>query len=89
MVFMAVNEKLDGQKLDFYCVKLHYHAWVDRLLPIALAHGTGSPEWRAEVDDAAPRLHDESLARAVAALAAETFERCKVKLAPKPPAVSR
>ena len=61
---------------------------VDRLVEIAFKHGTDSPEWRAEVDDAAPRLHDESLARAVAALAAETFERWKVKLAPKPPSVT-
>ena len=84
MAFMAVNEKLDEQKLDFYFVKRHYHAWVDRLLPIALAHGTGSPEWQAEVDATAPKLHDETFARAMATLAAKTFERWKVKLPPKP-----
>jgi len=89
MVFMAVNEKLDGQKLYSCFVKRHYHAWVDRLLPIALAHGTGSPEWQAEVYAAAPKLHDESLARTMAALAAKTFEQWKVKLPPEPPTVSR
>jgi len=89
MVFMAVNEKLDEQKLDFHFVKRHCHAWVDRLLPIALAHGTGSPEWQAEVDATAPRLHDETFARAMAALASATFEKWKVKLAPSPPSASR
>jgi transcriptional regulator with XRE-family HTH domain len=89
IVLMAVNAKLDEQKLDHYLVKRHYHAMVDRLLEIALAHGTGSPEWQAEVDATAPRLHDESFARAMAALAAETFHQWKVKLPPKPPTASR
>jgi transcriptional regulator with XRE-family HTH domain len=47
MVFMAVNEKLDEQKLDHYLVKRHYYTWIDRLLLIALEPGTGSPEWQA------------------------------------------
>jgi transcriptional regulator with XRE-family HTH domain len=80
MVMMAVNARLDEQKLDFYLVKRHYNGWVDRLLEIALAHGTDSPEWQAEVDATAPRLHDETFARATAALAADTFEQWKVKL---------
>jgi transcriptional regulator with XRE-family HTH domain len=84
MVQSAVNEKLEGQKLDHYFVKRHYHAWIDRLVQIALAHGTGSPEWQAEVDATAPRLHDEAFARSMATLAAETFERWKVKLPHKP-----
>ena len=88
MVFMAVNEKLDEQKLDFHFVKRHCHAWVDRLLPIALAHGTGSPEWQAEVDATAPKLHDESLARAIAALAAKTLNQWKVKLPTQPPSAA-
>jgi len=89
MVFSAVNEKLDEQKLDHYFVKRHYHAWVDRLLPIALAHGTGSAQWQTEVDATAPRLHDETFARVMAALAAKTFDRWKVKLPPKPPTANR
>jgi transcriptional regulator with XRE-family HTH domain len=88
MVFTAVNAKLDEQKLDFYYVKRHYHNWVDRLLEIALAHGTGSAGWQAEVDATAPKLHDEPFARATAALAAQTFDQWKTKLPPKLPAAS-
>jgi hypothetical protein len=69
--------------------KLAALAALDRLLPIALEHGTRSPEWQAEVDATAPRLHDETFARMVATLAADTFNRWKVKLPTKPPAVSR
>ena len=79
-----VSAKLDEQKLDHHFVKRYYHDWIDRLLPIALEHGTGSPEWQAEVDATAPRLHDETFARATASLAAQTFEKWKVKLPPKP-----
>ena len=89
MVQIAVNEKLEEQKLDFYFVKRHYLGWVGRLLDIAFEHGTGSPEWQAEVDATAPKLHDETFARAMATLAAETYERWKVKLQPKPPAAIR
>jgi hypothetical protein len=88
MVLMAVNQKLDEQKLDFYFVKRHYHAWIERLLQIASARGTASPEWQAEVDVTAPKLHDETFARAMAALAASTFAVWKMKLAPTPPATS-
>jgi len=59
------------------------------MLPIALAHGTGSPEWQAEVDATAPRLHDETFTRAIASVAAKTSDQWKVKLPPKPPCVSR
>ena len=45
-------------------------SWINRMLPIALAHGTGSPEWQAEVDATAPRLHDETFARARLLIAA-------------------
>ena len=84
MVLAAVNAKLEEQKLDHYFVKRHYHTWIERLLQTALAHGTGSPEWQAEVDTTAPKLHDETFARSMAALAAKTFELWKVKLPPKP-----
>jgi hypothetical protein len=89
MVQMAVNEKLDEQKLDHYFVKRHYHAWIDRLVQIAFAHGTDSPEWQVEVETTAPRLHDESFARAMSSLAAETFERWKLKLPSRLPTESR
>jgi transcriptional regulator with XRE-family HTH domain len=89
MVQMAVNEKLDEQKLDHYLVKRHYHAWIDRLVQIAFAHGTDSPKWQVEVETTAPRLHDESFARAMSSLAAETFERWKLKLPSRLPTESR
>ena len=62
---------------------------VNRLVESGFKHGIDSPEWQAEVGATTPKLHDESLARTIAALAAETFERWKVKLPPEPPAVSR
>ncbi len=47
-------------------------------------HGTDSPEWAAEVERAAPKLHDPDLARECARLAAEAFNVWKVKLPPRP-----
>jgi transcriptional regulator with XRE-family HTH domain len=84
MVLLAVNARLDEQKLDHYWVKKHYVAWLGRLLEIALARGTDSPEWQAEVDATAPRLHNEAFARSMAVLAADTFNLWKVRLPPKP-----
>jgi hypothetical protein len=46
------------------------------------------PEWLAEVDATAPKLHDEAVAREAAALVANTFDLWKAKLPPKPTAVS-
>jgi hypothetical protein len=46
------------------------------------------PEWLAEVDATAPKLHDEAIARKAAALVAKTFDLWKAKLPPKPTAVS-
>jgi len=80
MVLMAVNAKLDERKLDFVLVKRHYHRYVKRLLDIAFAHSAGSLEWLAEVEASAPTLHDPVLAREVAAVAAEAFDRWKSKL---------
>ena len=79
-----VSAKLDEQKLDHHFVKRYYHDWIDRLLPIALERGTGSPEWQAEVDAAAPRLHDETFARSMASLAADTFNLWSKHIPSKP-----
>ncbi len=84
---LAVDLRLDELKLDWYYVKQYYYAWIDRLIPIADEHGTDSPKWRAEVDATAPKMHDEAIAREAAAIVAETFNRWKVKLPPKPGAV--
>jgi hypothetical protein len=81
---LAVDLRLDELKLDWYYVKQHYYAWIDRLIPIAEKHGADSPEWQAEVDATAPKLHDPALAREAAAIVAKTFNQWKVKLPPKP-----
>ena len=88
VALQAVSAKLDALKLDYYYVKRHYYAWIDVLVPIADKHGTDSPEWRAEVDATAPKLHDEAIAREAAALVANTFDLWKAKLPPKPTGVS-
>ncbi|MCX6841519.1 MAG: helix-turn-helix domain-containing protein [candidate division WOR-3 bacterium] len=86
LAFQAVDARLDELKLDYYYVKQHYYAWIDRLIPIADEHGTGSPEWQAEVNATAPKLHDEAIAREAAALVANTFDLWKAKLPPRPEA---
>ena len=83
---LAVDLRLDELKLDWYYVKQHYYAWIDRLIPIADEHGTDSQEWQAEVDATAPKMHDPALARETAAIVAKTFNQWKVKLPPKPAA---
>jgi hypothetical protein len=84
VALQAVSAKLDALKLDYFYVKRHYYAWIDRLIPIAAAHGTDSPEWKAEVDATAPKMHDEAIAREAAVMIAEVFNRWKVKLPPRP-----
>jgi len=83
MVRRAIDRQVEERRLDFP-TQQHYRRWADWLLPIALAHGTDSVEWRAEVDRAAPRLHDEQFARAVARAAAEAFNAGKAALPPRP-----
>ena len=86
VALQAVSARLDALKLDYYYVKRHYFTWIDRLIPIADEHGTDSPEWQAEVDATAPKLHDEAVAREAAALVANTFDLWKAKLGPRPEA---
>jgi len=81
---LAVDLRLDKLKLDWYHVKKYYYAWIDRLIPIADEHGTDSPEWQAEVDATAPKLHDPEFAREAAKIVADLYNRWKVKLPPKP-----
>jgi hypothetical protein len=83
VALQAVSAKLDALKLDYYYVKRHYYAWIDVLIPIADKHGTDSPEWQAEVDATAPKLHDEAIAREAAAIVANTFDLWKAKLPPR------
>lgn len=79
----AVAARLDELKLAHHHGKEYYYYWIDRLIPIADEHGTDSPEWKAEVDATAPKMHDEAIAREVAALVAKTFDLWKSKLPPK------
>jgi hypothetical protein len=86
MAMQAVAARLDELRLAHHRGKDQYFAWIDRLIPIADEHGTDSPEWQAEVDATAPKMHDEAIAREVAALVADSFNHWKVKLPPKPTA---
>ena len=88
MVQSAVEKNLQRQKLDFFHVKQHYHTMVDRLVEIAFKHGTDSAEWRAEVDAAAPRLHDEALARQMAVVAAEALNLWSKRLPRRSPSAT-
>ena len=83
MVSSAVNRRLEELRLDFQ-TRNPYRQWARNLVDIAIEHGTDSPEWRAETDRAAPRLHDPALAREVASSAAATFEVWKSRIPPKP-----
>ena len=80
MAALAVNARMEKLKLDHFLVRKHYYPWVERLIPIAARHGTESPEWQAEVDTTAPKMHDEAFAREAAAIAASTFNSWKAKL---------
>jgi len=83
MAMQAVAARLDELRLAHHRGKDQYFAWIDRLIPIADEHGTDSPEWQAEVDATAPKMHDEAIAREVAAIVAKTFNLWKSKLPPK------
>jgi len=84
LAVQAVASKLDKLRLAHHQGKEYYYYWIDRLIPIADRYGADSPEWRAEVEATAPRLHDPKVAREAAGLVADIFNRWKVKLPPKP-----
>jgi transcriptional regulator with XRE-family HTH domain len=83
MVKSAGNAHLEKLRLDFETRK-HYLPWLDRLVAIAVEHDANSAEWQAEVERAAPRLHDPAVARAVAAIAADAFSRWKKRIPTEP-----
>ncbi len=84
MAVQTVAARLDELRLAHHQGKEYYYYWIDRLIPIADEHGTDSPEWRAEVEATVPKLHDPKVAREVAVMIADIFNRWKVKLPPKP-----
>jgi hypothetical protein len=76
----AVDSRLRELKLEYYHGRDYYYRWINELIPIAYAHGTESPEWKANVEKWAPRLHDEKVAREAAVMIADVYNRWKVKL---------
>jgi transcriptional regulator with XRE-family HTH domain len=82
LAVQAVAARLDEVKLAHHHGKEYYFHWIDRLIPIADAHGTDSPEWQAEVEATVPKLHDPKIAREAAAMVAAVFNRWKVRLPP-------
>ena len=80
----AVDASLRQVKLEYYHGREYYYRWINELIQVAYEHGTDSPEWKANVDERAPRLHDEKVAREAAAMIADIFNRWKVNLPPKP-----
>lgn len=83
MVLAAVNSWLEKQRLDFR-TRRSYLLWIERLVPVAVKHGTDSPEWRADVEATVPKMHDPELAKAVAGRTAEAFNRWKVRIPARP-----
>jgi len=81
LAISAVATKLEKLRLAHNKGKEYYYYWIDRLIPIADAHGTDSPEWKAMVEEWVPKLHDQQVAREAAVLIADIFNRWKVKLA--------
>jgi transcriptional regulator with XRE-family HTH domain len=80
----VVNKPLEKMKLGFYRGRQYYILWIRELIPIAYEHGTDSPEWKANVEKWAPKLHDPEFAREAAKMVADIYDRWKVKLPPKP-----
>jgi len=80
----AVGPHLEKMKLAHYHGKEYYYRWIDELVQIAYAHGTGSPEWKASVEHWAPRLPHPEFAPEAAKMVADVYSRWKVKLPPKP-----
>jgi len=71
-------------KVGFHHGREYYIFWIHELIPIAYAHGTDSPEWKAEVEKWVPKLHDAEFAREAAKMVADIYNRWKSKLPPKP-----
>ena len=84
LAVQAVVERLEKMKLAHYQGRDYYIFWIHELIPIASAHGTDSPEWKASVEQWAPKLPYPEFAREAALMVADIFNRWKVKLPPRP-----
>jgi transcriptional regulator with XRE-family HTH domain len=87
LAIQEVGGRLDDMKLAHYQGQEYYFMWIRELVGIANTHGTDSPEWKASVEQWAPKLHDPEFAREAAKMVADIYNRWKVKLPPKPAAV--
>jgi hypothetical protein len=83
MVKLSVNPRLEKLRLEYKTTNAYLY-WAERLVDIAVAHGTDSEEWRADVEATVSKMHDAGVAREVARGAAEAYEIWKKKLPPRP-----
>jgi hypothetical protein len=84
LAISTVNQRLDEMKVDFFTGKKHYYVWIHQLVLIAHANGTDSAEWKACVEEWAPKLVQPEFAREAAQMVADIYNRWKVKLPPRP-----
>jgi hypothetical protein len=87
LAIQEVGGRLDDMKLAHYRGQEYYFMWIRELVGVAYEHGTDSPEWKANVEQWVPKLHDPGFAREATNMVADIFNRWKVKLPPKPGAV--
>jgi transcriptional regulator with XRE-family HTH domain len=84
LAIAEVGGRLDEMKVAHYHGQDYYFMWIRELVGIAYAQGTDSPEWKASVEQWAPKLHDPEFAREAAKMVADIYDRWKVKLPPGP-----
>ena len=84
LAIQEVGGRLDDMKVAHYHGQEYYFMWIRELVGIAYAYGTDSPEWKASVEQWAPKLHDPQFAREAAKMVADIFNRWKSTLPPRP-----
>jgi transcriptional regulator with XRE-family HTH domain len=84
LAIQEVGGRLDDMKVAHYQGQEYYFLWIRELIAIAYEHGTDSPEWKASVEQWAPKLEYPEFAREAAKMVADIYNRWKVKLPPKP-----
>jgi len=83
LAIQEVGGRLEAMKLAHHHGQDHYFMWIRELVGIAYEHGTDSAEWKASVEQWAPKLQFPDYAREAAKTVADTYNRWKVKLPPK------
>ena len=84
LAIQEVGGRLDDMKVAHYQGQEYYFMWIRELVGIAYAHGADSPEWKASVEQWAPKLHDPEFAREAAKMVADIFNRWKSTVPPRP-----